>query len=39
MDKYITEVLFYAYHIKFEQVLGFLPSFEKKIRTLSLEKN
>jgi hypothetical protein len=38
MDKYITEVLFYAYHI-FEQVLGFLPSFEKKIRTLSLEKN
>jgi len=38
MDRYITKVLFYAKHVKFEQVSGLLPSPKKKSRTLSFKK-
>ncbi len=38
MDRHITKVLFYAQHVKFEQVLGFLPSPRKKFKTLSFTK-
>jgi hypothetical protein len=38
MDRYINKVLFYALHVKFEQVLIFLPSPKKKSKTLFLEK-
>jgi hypothetical protein len=38
MDRYIIKVLLYAWHVKFEQVLGFLPSLGKKSKILSHEK-
>ncbi len=38
MDRYITKVLFYAQHVKFEQVLGFLSSPRKKSKILFLQK-
>jgi hypothetical protein len=39
MDRYIIKVLFYAKQVKFEQVLGFLPSLGKKSTTLFPKKN
>ncbi len=38
MDRYINKVLLFALHVKFEQVLIFLPSPRKKSKTLFLEK-
>jgi hypothetical protein len=38
MDRYINKVLFYALHVKFEQVLGFLPSPRKQSRILFTKK-
>jgi len=38
MDRHINKVLFYALHVKFEQVLGFLPSPRKKSRILFTKK-
>jgi hypothetical protein len=38
MDRYIIKVLLYAWHVKFEQVLGFLPIVGKKSKILFHEK-
>jgi hypothetical protein len=38
MDRYITKILFYAYHVKFEQISKFLPSLGKKSKTFVSSK-